>query len=297
MAKKKDNLAQEQAAIQAEVAQNDKNFVPKQWDEKTNGERIQSFQSYISSLVNADNKKATVFENPQKKEAFWKQNMSAEEMQNTAPYNALTGKAYENTNALALRLVGDIQGYEQNAFLTKKQAEKLGGKLKVETLENGELAFPASAKIMTIQTQEAVPMKDQNGNIIPKTYVDENGQRQVAKDRNGNVVPKLEMKDLAQPMVTTTYLYHVSSFEGLDKSKLKNLDVAHYKESRQRAEKNGAFPEKSINTINQLRTFDNIKVALKEFVKNDLVGKSYEAPKLQKPAIDLNATKQISQGR
>ena len=73
----------------------------KSWEQMSNAEKKESFDKYM---------KYKLFEAHKTAKADWQRDMSKEEVDNTMPYNALTGKTYSRETSMLLRAEMAIKG-------------------------------------------------------------------------------------------------------------------------------------------------------------------------------------------
>ena len=88
----------------------------KSWEQMSNAEKKESFDKYM---------KYKLFEAHKTAKADWQRDMSKEEVDNTMPYNALTGKTYSRETSMLLRAEMAIKGYDKAQFVTMEQGNAI----------------------------------------------------------------------------------------------------------------------------------------------------------------------------
>ena len=187
----------------------------KAWNERTNAEKQDSINQYNKMIL------ATAIK--QGKE-FWKEDKSIDQINKEMPYNPKTGEPYIGVTSAILQAVAKINGYENNQFMTMKQANTLGGKLKTLSDENGKevisektgkIQYAQGVKIPLLKTYELVPKLDDN-------------KKQIMQNNK----PVFVKQYLPEPKLETTTLYHVSQFNDLDHSKFKEKNMENIEKLR-----------------------------------------------------------------
>lgn len=271
-----------------------------EWENKTNEQREASINSYHASIIIKTSKTAREENKPEM--AFWNKDMSKEEYLKTVPYNAKTGQAYTNVSDVILRCVQKLNGYEDGSFITMKEANTLGGKLKKQLDENGKEMLTKNGKTAYVQGVKIPYIKEGEWQI--KT--DENGQvlQTQAKDKEGNLkydekgVPI--MRDIKEyvpfktPMLETITLYHTSQFDNLDVSKLKQRDVSRIEERASYFKQN---PE-ALNKPERITSFGlnaNVAQNLNTFIKAVKAGVDFVKERTQN--LERSAKKELAYTR
>lgn len=211
----------------------------KPWEERTNGERLESINNYYKMILAksiGDKKK------------FWDKDMSAKEIDNTIPYNASTGKPYNGIISIALRAAKEINNYKDSDFLTMRQGNLLNGRL-----QKGS----KGVKMVRMVDHEYQPMLDSKGNQI----YDKDGRAKTTKVY------------LKEPKLETVMLYHTSQFDGLNTSKLKGRDLDSLKEFRDKQQEKGYDIRPNLNFLNMGKDVIN---DLNNFMTSQLKGIDYQ---------------------
>lgn len=187
-----------------------------QWEERSNAERLKSINTYYKMII---------AKSIGEKKSFWNKSMSSKEIDNTIPYNASTGKPYNGIASLVLRAAKEINGYEDSNFITMRQANLKHGTLKFQINEKGEKEYARGVKVTHMVNHEYVNKLDSHGKPL---------MREV-KDKEGNITqePVKEKVFLKEPKLETITLYHVSQFDNLDQSQLKQRDLESLKQRRE----------------------------------------------------------------
>ncbi|SQC36304.1 helicase, Snf2 family [Helicobacter fennelliae] len=183
------------------------------WDNYTHEERKESFNNYA---------KYNIIQAIKSQNAPWLKSKSAQEIQKDRPFNAQTGRPYEGLNAILLESKQKEMGYENGSWISAKQANFLGAKLTADQLKTME-----GVKISYIKTKEAKQVFDKQGKPKTTPQLDSKGKPRInpkTKEPYYNFV--YDIKELPQPILETTTLYHTSQIPSLEKSKLKELDLS-----------------------------------------------------------------------
>ena len=224
----------------------------KSWEEMNNNEREISVLNAYGALLGKMMKEVYA----RNEKPFWSKKATKEEIDNSLPYNASNGFVYENTTAIILKAAAQLHGYEKPQFLSMREGNILGGKLKTASNEKGEIIYPKGVKVPYFAQGEWVEMKDKDGNVITVPAKDKDGNVKVNEKGEVIMKPRKEFKEYDQKMIETTTLYHVSQFEGLDHSKLKERDLSKLEKKREYFKDNPKALEKSefidkLSTINR----------------------------------------------
>lgn len=263
----------------------------KAWDLQSNAERIDSISNYQASIINGVVTKANELND--RSGVFWEKPTNKEDMDKTIPFNGSTGMPFTNLDNLLMRSVMSIEGYKEPIFLTMKQANLMGGRLKKtgELTRNGKEEFVKAVKIAQLTTKEFVPELDENGKKKLVPVLDKDGKPILNK--KGEEVKKIagEWKELKEPMYESISYYNIEQFDNLDKSKLKPLDLEPLNKKRESIAKN---PQAKLDyKLGMLRgkTGDLTLNNLYEFVKATQTGKDF-APK-ERVRANMQATKEF----
>lgn len=251
----------------------------KAWKERSNEEKQESINQYNKMIF------ATAIK--QGKE-FWKEDKSIEQINKDMPYNPKTGEPYIGITSALLQAVAKINGYETNQFITMKQANTLGGKLKPLTNENGQQVisektgkpqYSQGVKIPLMKTYELVPKLNDN-----KQPIKENGQQVFVKQY------------LSKPTLETTTLYHVSQFDNLDHSKFKEKNMENVEKLRYE-NRNTAKEPKIEKQLHQIGLHDKTRIALHEYLNAQSKGIDYKVPLIAKTRTDMQLENQKQQNK
>lgn len=170
--------------------------------------------------------------------------MTKEEVDNTIPYNASTGKTYSRETSMLLRAEMAIKGYEKAQFLTMEQGNMMGGTLKykvneqtgeVQKTKNGKDARVEGVKMLYIADYEMKPKLDNNGKEIKAFVKDKDGNEVISKQTGKPIEYTVKEKIPIKPRLETKTLYHVSQFDDLDKTKIKERDLSTIQKYREQA--------------------------------------------------------------
>ena len=207
----------------------------KSWEQMSNVEKKESFDKYI---------KYKLFEAHKIAKADWQRDMSKEEVDNTMPYNALTGKTYSRETSMLLRAEMAIRGYEKAQFVTMEQGNAMGGVLKLKHDEqtgeilktkNGLQARVEGVKMLYIADHEMRPKLDKNGNEVIATVKDKEGNVRFDENTGKAITYVVKEKIPIKPRLETKTLYHVSQFNGLNEEKIKERDLTAIQNYREAA--------------------------------------------------------------
>lgn len=207
----------------------------KSWEEMSNAEKKESFDKHA---------KYKLFEAHKTGKADWQKNMTKEEVDNTIPYNASTGKTYSRETSMLLRAEMAIKGYEKAQFLTMEQGNMMGGTLKykvneqtgeVQKTKNGKDARVEGVKMLYIADYEMKPKLDNNGKEIKAFVKDKDGNEVISKQTGKPIEYTVKEKIPIKPRLETKTLYHVSQFDDLDKTKIKERDLSTIQKYREQA--------------------------------------------------------------
>ena len=207
----------------------------KSWEQMSNVEKKESFDKYM---------KYKLFEAHKTAKADWQRDMSKEEVDNTMPYNALTGKTYSRETSMLLRAEMAIRGYEKAQFVTMEQGNAMGGVLKLKHDEqtgeilktkNGLQARVEGVKMLYIADHEMRPKLDKNGNEVIATVKDKEGNVRFDENTGKAITYVVKEKIPIKPRLETKTLYHVSQFDGLNEEKIKERDLTAIQNYREAA--------------------------------------------------------------
>ncbi|AQW80392.1 hypothetical protein CPIN17260_0032 [Campylobacter pinnipediorum subsp. pinnipediorum] len=206
----------------------------KTWEQMSNAEKKESFDKYA---------KFKLFEAHKTAKADWQKDMSKEEVDNTIPYNASTGRTYSRETSMLLRAEMAIKGYNKAQFVTMEQGNAMGGVLKLKHDEqtgeilktkNGKDARVDGVKMLYIANYEMRPKIDKDGKEVTAVVKDKDGNIKIDENTKKPLTYIVKEKIPIEPKLETKTLYHVSQFEGLDESKVKDRDltaVHNYRET------------------------------------------------------------------
>lgn len=207
----------------------------KSWEQMNNAEKKESFDNYI---------KYKLFEAHKTAKADWHKDMTAEQVDNTMPYNASTGKTYSRETSMLLRAEMAIKGYDKAQFVTMEQGNAMGGTLKLKHNENGEIEMTKSGKqarvegvkMLYIATEEIRPKFDSNGEKVMAQVIDPKTKKPKLDPKTKEPITyQVKERIPIKPRFATKTLYHVSQFDGLDTKKIKERDLTAVQNYREEA--------------------------------------------------------------
>lgn len=207
----------------------------KSWEQMNNAEKKESFDNYI---------KYNLFEAHKTAKADWHKDMTAEQVDNTMPYNASTGKTYSRETSMLLRAEMAIKGYDKAQFVTMEQGNAMGGTLKLKHNENGEIEMTKSGKqarvegvkMLYIATEEIRPKFDSNGEKVMAQVIDPKTKEPKLDPKTKEPITyQVKERIPIKPRFETKTLYHVSQFDGLDTKKIKERDLTAVQNYREEA--------------------------------------------------------------
>ena len=263
------------------------------WEEKSNLERQESLNDYYKMIIaNAIKHK--------KDEVFWNKDMSQKEIDKTIPYNAKTGATYTGISSIALRCDAQVKNYKEPAFLTMREANLLGGTLKLDINENGEILktkngkdkYVDGIKVSYIKEYDFITKKDANGQPLMKPVRDNNGN--IKLDENGKEMYR-EVKEkifLQTPKLETITLYHISQFNGLKKEKLAKRDMTLLEKYREKIPNMKFDPRGKMERLGLTKEVAN---SLNNFYNSEIKGQDYKKPISLSQSIKQEI--QVSRGR
>ncbi|PPB55963.1 ArdC-like ssDNA-binding domain-containing protein [Campylobacter hyointestinalis] len=264
--------------------------VRKSWEQMDNAEKKESFDKYM---------KFKLFEAHKTGKADWQKDMSKEEVDNTMPYNAKTGNTYSRETNMLLRAEMAIKGYDKAQFVTMEQGNAMGGVLKLKHDEqtgevvktkNGKDARVDGVKMLYIADHELRPKLDKDGKEVTAVVKDKDGNVKYDQETGQPMTYVVKEKIPIKPRLETKTLYHVSQFDGLDESKIKERDltaVTHYREQS----KNQDF-EAKISYGKTLGISGNLEKQLDNLTLAQIKGVDY-----YNPAVKVEMTKQKAQAK
>lgn len=204
----------------AEYIDKNGNPVKKPYNEMNVGEKLDSIaRNKVYSMGAAINAIRANGDKP-----FYEKPMSAKEILDTMPFNALTGQPFNKADEIQLRLEAQAKGYNDLRFITENEAKLIDPNAKLKEYpvmendktqardEQGNPVFRKENGIVTDKLQTHTYRQNKEGKVVttkdPKTKKD---------------IPVLDK--LQEPKVYKIPLYHVSQFENLKLSKdLPQLD-------------------------------------------------------------------------
>ena len=274
----------------------------KAWDERTNIERLDAITTYQAMIINKVLQQAKLKND--RSSVFWEKNTSLEDIDKSMPFNGFTGKPYTSLDGLLMRSVMSIEGHKEPIFFTMKQANKLGGVLKREYDEQGNVKKTANGKdeyvkgIKVLQTRkgEFIPEFDKEGKKIYEPALDKDGNKITTKDGKEVLKPKGVWKEYEKPMLESVTLYHISQFDNIKMDKVKSIDLSDLKTKRNEFAKNPnkeyplkfkqfQFKRENGSTALGSRVVEN----LRNYEKAIGTGRNFT------PTLDYNATKTFKQ--
>lgn len=275
MATKKSNTQTEQQVEVANLANTKENATKfKSWENKNNFERLESINSYNRMIIATNIKQARQNGN----EPFYRKSMEIKDIDATMPFNPSNGKPFGGELSMVMRADAQTRGYESAEYITMKQANFLGGKLRQEQDEKGKLLFnengtkkyPNGVKSAYMAEFEYKPKTNENGEIIQAK--DKDGKPKF--DNKGNIVPVMEKIALKEPKLETVTYYHISSFDNIDNAKLqkRNMNVVN----EYRKELQGQQNDYRSN-LSHLGLAPKTQKDLENFLDSQTKGKDYQA--------------------
>lgn len=250
--------------------------VRKSWEQMDNAEKKESFDKYM---------KFKLFEAHKTGKADWQKDMSKEEVDNTMPYNAKTGNTYSRETNMLLRAEMAIKGYDKAQFVTMEQGNAMGGVLKLKHDEqtgevvktkNGKDARVDGVKMLYITDHELRPKIDKDGKEVTAVVKDKDGNVKHDKETGMPITYVVKEKIPIKPRLETKTLYHVSQFDGLDESKIKERDLEAIQAYREKA-KNQDF-EVKIDYGKTLGISGNLEKQLNNLTLAQIKGVDYYNP-------------------
>lgn len=272
MATKKSNTQTKQQVEVVDKKESATKF--KSWEQKNNFERLESINSYNRMIIATNIKQARQNGN----QPFYSIDMQLKDIDATMPYNPSNGKPFGGELSMVMRADAQTRGYESAEYITMKQANFLGGKLRQEQDENGKLLFnengtkkyPQGVKSAFLAEFEYQPKTNENGEIIQAK--DKNGKPKF--DNRGEKVPVMEKIALKEPKLETVTYYHISSFDNIDNAKLqkRNMNVVN----EYRKELQGQQNDYRSN-LSHLGLAPKTQKDLENFLDSQTKGKDYQA--------------------
>ncbi len=274
--------------IKSEQQENATQQERKSWNQMDNAEKKESFDKYM---------KYKLFEAHKTAKADWQKDMSKEEVDRTIPYNAKTGATYSRETSMLLRAEMAIKGYDKPQFVTMEQGNAMGGILKLKhdektgeilTTKNGLQARVDGVKMLYIADHEIRPKLDRDGKEIMAVVKDKDGNIKHDKETGEAMTYVVKEKIPINPRLETKTLYHVSQFDGLDESKIKERDLTAIQHYREQA-KNQDF-EVKIDYNKTLGISGNLEKQLNNLTLAQIKGVDYF-----NPAKKIDMTKEKAQ--
>ena len=274
--------------IKSEQQENATQQERKSWNQMDNAEKKESFDKYM---------KYKLFEAHKTAKADWQKDMSKEEVDRTIPYNAKTGATYSRETSMLLRAEMAIKGYDKPQFVTMEQGNAMGGILKLKhdektgeilTTKNGLQARVDGVKMLYIADHEIRPKLDRDGKEIMAVVKDKDGNIKYDKETGESMTYVVKEKIPINPRLETKTLYHVSQFDGLDESKIKERDLTAIQHYREQA-KNQDF-EVKIDYNKTLGISGNLEKQLNNLTLAQIKGVDYF-----NPAKKIDMTKEKAQ--
>lgn len=265
----------------------------KAWEDRSNEEKQASINEYSKSIIAKAIKE---------KVEFWSKDKSKEDIDTSIPYNASKGSVYTGLTSALLRAVTELNGYEEPAFLTMKQANFMGGKLKKLTDENGNEmktkngkdAYVQGVKIAILKTTDYVPKIDENGEVMTRVVKDKDGNVKLNEKKEPIKEDVMEKVYLQKPVLETITLYHISQFTDLKMEKLQDRDYDNLDKLRDGLRKS----EYDIRpNINNLGLSDKTTQDINNFLNSELKGLDYKKIQYKEITQTQEQDKNISRGR
>ncbi|TLD85559.1 ArdC-like ssDNA-binding domain-containing protein [Helicobacter sp. MIT 05-5294] len=266
----------------------------KDWNEMSNNERLEFVNQKKRIVVGMALSERNIGK------MFWNYDLSNQKIEKTMPYNKATGKPFLGLNGVMLRTFAQVNGYKSNEFISARQVFELGGKIKTYPMHDKEgkpildkdgqpVLKGKSFQYEYMAEYGMQPKIDPNTNE-PMKAISKEGREYIVKERVDYATPKLE----------TMNIYHISEVSGIDKSKLKSLDLSNLPTYREK------LAEQTKNTLPNLEKIGITGVAkdtILRFLNAQNKGLDYTPSQLQK-SIAMKygkaqeiAPKQKEQGR
>lgn len=274
----------------------------KAWDERTNVEKLDAITTYQAFIFTKLLQKAKL--NNDRSKVFWEKNTNLEDIDKSMPYNGYTGKPYTSLDGLLMRSVAAVEGYDKPIFFTMTQANRLGGVLKKELDEKGNVKKTVNGKdeyvkgIKVLQTRkgEFIPELDANGNKIYEPALDKDGNKILTQEGKEVLKPKGVWKEYERPILESVNLYHISQFDNIKMDKVKSIDMSDLQKKRNEFAKNSnkEYPVK-FNQFLFKREDGSMPLGarvvenLRNYEKAAQTGRNFT------PLLDFNATKSFKQ--
>lgn len=240
----------------------DKEF--KIWTERDNPSKLKSIYNYQKMII------ATAIKH---NKAFWQQDKTKEQIDKDLPYNVKTGEPYTKITSVLLEATAKIKGYETNQFITMKQGNTMGGKLKPLTDEKGKPIISEKTGKQQYEKGVNIPLW-KTYKLVPK--LDDNKQPIMQ-----NNMPVFVKEYLPEPTLETTTLYHVSQFDNLDHSKFKEKNMENLEKLRH--ENRNTAQEPNIEKhLYKMELNDKTRIALHEYLNAQSKGLDYKVPEIAK---------------
>ena len=248
----------------------------KSWEQMNNAEKKESFDNYT---------KYKLFEAHKTAKADWHKDMTAEQVDNTMPYNASTGKTYSRETSMLLRAEMAIKGYDKAQFVTMEQGNAMGGTLKLKHNENGEIEMTKSGKqarvegvkMLYIATEEIRPKFDSNGEKVMAQVIDPKTKKPKLDPKTKEPITyQVKERIPIKPRFETKTLYHVSQFDGLDTKKIKERDLTAINNYREKA-KSQPY-EINVDYSKTLGIGGNLAIQLNNLTQAQIKGVDYYNP-------------------
>lgn len=265
----------------------------KEWEERSNEEKMASIREYSKSII---------LKSISEKKAFWMENMSAKQIDETLPFNASTGKPYSGITSLLLRATANLNGYEKPEFLTMKQANLMGGKLKKELDSDGNeiktakgaTKYVRGVKIALFTNTEYREKRDDNGEIIMMNVKDKEGKQVLNEEGQPLTRPVMEKVFLKTPKLETVTLYHTSCFDDLKKEKLQERNLDDLNNFR---EKMRNTPYEMKIKVDSLGLGKIVSLDLENFLNSQNKGIDYEKIQFRQQEKTQDKTQNQNKGR
>lgn len=249
--------------------QNMQNQLP-EWEKRSPKERLESMNNSKVYMIAKASEKIKEGKPP-----VWKTKATNKELDNTMPYNALTGKPVYGLEEVAFRSAMHANEYKSPQFIAIKQAMNM----KIDyRLKEGEKPLRVPVK----KDREYVVAEDRNGNPIlnkeKPTWIDKDGVEQP------NYI-QIE-RPLAQKQVESYAYYNIEQFQNPEvfKEHFKERDMTQVEKKRQEFDNTGITPDfqkilaplvKTPNT-NEVGLFQSTAREIEHFMQTRYMGKDFE---------------------
>ncbi|MWV60996.1 DUF1738 domain-containing protein [Helicobacter saguini] len=195
----------------AQYLNNNGEIVNKHYNEMRPDEKLNTIaRSKVFSMGSAINKVKANGDKP-----FYEKPMSAKEIVDTMPFNALTGKPFTKAEEVHLRLECQANGYKDLRFVTENEAKLIDPNARLKEYVDERTGESRKVDgIVTDKLQTEAYRRNEKGEIVKYQQDVKNKKGEIIHAKGDNMLEKLH-----EPKVYKIPLYHVSQFENLKLSK------------------------------------------------------------------------------